>query len=286
MAYVIGNTIEMPQQPTTWDVIGQSLLAGIQQAIQQRMMQQFAKQYNLVPVSVTDENGQPKIEWRYKLPYEEQLRRAQEIARMVGGPIGLSVDAQGNVTAKTTPEEVAGMFLNPEILQHWQRMGFAPYEDVSYGKGFGAGINRWLSNVLGTKKAQASGISFTPSYVDAMYSHAPLQREYMQTPAPVNTAPKGTGTLPPATKKKRELVSKYLPKKARKGKSFLEIKLRSPRGEYQWVDAAVYHKYKDTDYNDWTPVESRPKRGYSLPVSNNGVGTRMNLRIGDVLRSR
>lgn len=280
MAYVIGNTIQMPYQPDTLEMIGQSLLAGIQQAIQQKMMQQFAQQYNLVPVAVTDENGQIQIEWRYREPYEEKLRKIAELSNLFGTPPSVTMDAEGRLGAMLNPEIAVSLQTQaPDVWNYYQQLGVVPTlgEPIAVRKKGGLSgiwdrVKDLFRESFGLTSKAASAFTGNPM---------PLIQEGVNliSPAPVqtvNTAPKGTGALPAATKKKREMVKKFIPAKTR---SFLEVKLRSPRGEYQWVDMAEWHKYRKTDYNDWTPIEVRPKPGTRVNTVANQLTTRMGIPL-------
>jgi len=250
MAYVIGNTISLPEAQGNFDVIssalGQGLYSGWQNYLTQQALNRLRQQYNLVPVTVTDENGQLAIKWVYKKPAEERLQEAVKAAQKLGIPIT-------NV----------GLTENGDIVTQGDLLGLT---DRYYAQGVNPAINP-LSFAITSQFPQLSTTIQQPQpRKHSLFQDAIRKiKSFFSTPkakAQTGLVPTGTPVLP--QKASPGLVGQAVKllkgeKKTKKPSSFLEVRLRWPSGEEQWVDYQTWRQYKDTDYQGVKPLEVKPK---------------------------
>ena len=256
MAYVIGNTISLPEAQGNFDVIssalGQGLYSGWQNYLTQQALNRLRQQYNLVPVTVTDENGRLAIKWVYKKPAEERLQEAVKAAQKLGIPItNFGLTENGDIVTQGDLLGLADRYYARDIP--------APFDLLTLA------LSYQFPRLLPPSEQQ-------PQLQPQPRKHSLFQdairkiKSFFSTPkakAQTGLVPTGTPVLPQKTSPSfigqavKLLKGK---KKTKKPSSFLEVRLRWPSGEEQWVDYQIWRQYKDTDYQGVEPVEVKPKK--------------------------
>lgn len=250
MAYVIGNTISLPEAQGNLDILasalGQGLYSGWQNYLTQQALERLRQQYNLVPVTVTDENGRLAIKWVYKKPAEERLQEAVEAAQRLGIPIT-------NV----------GLTENGDIVTQGDLLGLT---DRYYAQGVSPAINPLSLAITSQFPQLSTAIQEQQPRRHSLFKDVVRNiKSFFSTPkakAQTGIVPTGPVTLPKKTSP--SLVGQAVKllkrgKKTKKPSSFLEVRLRWPSGEEQWVDYQIWRQHKDTDYQGVKPIEVKPK---------------------------